>query len=270
MIEYILRRFGNLITIYHKSGARGAARLFALLAKATNAEPLLETLTQHGVKVVLTPRHYVDTEIIRRGYYEIEVLEAVLEHLRPRDVFWDVGANIGLHSVTVKSLRPDSTVVAFEPNPEMVQRLLRMMRLNAIAFQVVQSALWNTSTLQGLTLLQPFNPGMTTLLPNGDNCSPICHISCHRADDLVKQNLVPQPNVIKLDVEGAESKVLEGLTETLQSRSVRAVIFEHTPSGTTDASIPFVRLPTLGFRVERLKSHHAAPHSNYIAVRDSF
>lgn len=258
---------GNAIVRYHKSGARGAARLCALLARAINAEPLFLTTTQHKVRVPLTPRHYIDTEIIRHGYYELEVLEAVMANLKTGDVFWDVGANIGLHSVTVKSLRPDCSVVAFEPSPQMIVRLLQTMEHNGANLQVVQSALWGSPTLHGLHPGQMCNPGMTTLLPKDGDSSPSSFISCHRGDDLVNQGLVPCPNVIKMDVEGAESKVLDGLVDTLKSKCLRAVIFEHTPGGAIDVDSPFMRLPLLGFRVEQLKSRHPARHSNYVAIR---
>jgi FkbM family methyltransferase len=269
MIEFTSRLIGQFIARYHKSGARGAARMFAIIAKMINAEPLLLTKTQHNVTIALTPRHYIDTEIIRRGYYEIEVLDAVLEHLEPGNVFWDVGANLGLHSATVKFLRPDSVVVAFEPNPELIVRLLQTMDRNNLTVQVVQSALWNSTTLQGLHLAQSCNPGMTTLLPEDGNNLPMSYISCHLGDELVRQGLVPAPTVIKLDVEGAEGKVLDGLTETLKSRNLHAVIFEHTSTdGTDDVDTPFTRLPLLGFRIQRLNSHHAAKHANYVAIRD--
>jgi FkbM family methyltransferase len=268
MTSLVSRLFGNVVLAYHKSGARGAARLFAILARAVNAEPLLLTTTRDSIKVALTPRHYIDTEIIRHGYYEKEVLDAILKYLKPNDVFWDVGANIGLHSVTVKSLRPDATVVAFEPNPEIVIRLQKNMRLNGTYLQLVQAALWDVATLRGLCLNQPFNPGMATLVPNPEQSSLITYVSCYRGDDLIKDGLVPTPNVIKMDVEGAESNVLDGLAETLRSKGVRAVIFEHTPGETNEAGAPITRLPTFGFRIEQLKSQAWARHSNYVAVRD--
>ena len=50
-------------------------------------------------------------------YYQREVLDAILASLRDDGVLWDVGANVGLHVITAKRLRPQETVVAFEPAP---------------------------------------------------------------------------------------------------------------------------------------------------------
>jgi len=77
----------------------------------------------HGLIFELQPHEYIDAIVLREGYYEPEVIDALRPFLRPGAVFWDVGANIGLHTVTAACLAPGSQVVAFEPNPAVFARL---------------------------------------------------------------------------------------------------------------------------------------------------
>ena len=72
----------------------------------------------------LDPESYLEWFIFKNGYYEREVLDAALRHLPEHGVFWDVGANIGLHALTIKRLRPDVSVYAFEPVPFTAARFL--------------------------------------------------------------------------------------------------------------------------------------------------
>jgi FkbM family methyltransferase len=259
--------FPSIIKNYHKTGARGAARLFTLLSKAANNEVLISVNTQHGVSIGLTPRHFIDTQVMRHGYYELEIINAVLDIYAEGDVFWDIGANIGLHSLTLKHLRPSSSVVAFEPNPNMVVRILSNAKRNNLSMQVIPGALWNQNTLADLSLSQEHNPGMATLMPGNTVDKLLIKASCLRGDDLVRMGCLPAPSIIKIDVEGSEKTVLDGMNDILQNRKLRAVIFEHGKQEPMNSS-PANMLIELGFHVSKLTSYHSAQHDNYIATRE--
>lgn len=80
--------------------------------------------------MALDPSDYIDSFIIKEGYYESEVFDALASRLQSsNDVVWDVGANIGIHSLTMAKLNPGLTVVCFEPNPCLVEVLRWQMRL---------------------------------------------------------------------------------------------------------------------------------------------
>lgn len=61
---------------------------------------------------------------------ESPMLKDLLSNLRPHDVFYDVGAHIGLYTCLAVNRLPDENVVAFEPNPDNLAKLRSNLRYN--------------------------------------------------------------------------------------------------------------------------------------------
>lgn len=214
----------------------------------------------------LSPFSYIDAIVIREGYYEPEVIDAIVSVLGD-GVLWDVGANFGLHGITAKLTRPASRVVCFEPSPEMLGRLWINRSLNGLDVDVVGVALSNRTGFQALRLGPPGNPGMSTLSPwSGTTYAGSCLVAVARGDDLAADRLVPAPTVIKLDVEGHELPVLQGLPIILGAPSLRAVVFED--SGDRETPVKAL-LSRAGFAFQLLERRQGSRHGleNFAALR---
>jgi len=103
-----------IVAFLFRMNVRGASRFHTLVCGGRR----LNVRSKHGVAFKIDPHEYVDGFILRRGYYEEEVLDAIRSSLNPGDVFWDVGSNLGLHALTVAKLNSGSPIFAFEPNPK--------------------------------------------------------------------------------------------------------------------------------------------------------
>ena len=71
----------------------------------------------------------------------LKFLEAILPFLRQGAVFWDIGANFGLHAITAKHLKPEARVICIEPSPIMIARLNANARLNNVSVDIINAAL---------------------------------------------------------------------------------------------------------------------------------
>jgi FkbM family methyltransferase len=164
---------------------------------------------------------------------EAGLLKAMNSAIDCHTVVWDVGANCGLVSYLLASTTAAVKVVSFEPNTRM--HLLCCSALKPFS---------NTSCL-GIALSDRegetdiFVPRgastMGTMQPvKSDQIGQHLQISCAAGDDLLSKGVVPAPDVIKIDTEGHELVVLQGLRETI--RRHRPIIFlEHI--SLTDADI---------------------------------
>jgi FkbM family methyltransferase len=234
---------------------------------------LTRVATSDGLFFDLDVENTMDWAVLDHGYYEREVLEAVLASLNGSAVLWDVGANVGLHAVTVKHLRPDTTVIAFEPSPYTAARLIANADLNSAAVQVVTAALSDTTGIAELSVVSRGNSGLTSLRPWPDvryENTILC--PCTRADDLVAAGALPAPTVVKLDVEGFELEVLRGFGALLASPALGAIVFEAPGAAVTQADdYPvFETLRHAGFAIQPLLPAHAAEKSvptNFLATR---
>lgn len=168
---------------------------------------------------------YLQQRIFFDGYYERPLIDWLKKTLRPNDVFWDVGANIGAVSIVASGLCQQ--VVAFEPDPRSLESLSRNLEANSITnVEVIAGALGTESGTATLFQSATVNTGMTSLLSGRGEIVGQTDVLVIRADDLIAARPELTPTVMKVDVEGAEHLVLGGASRVLKSGSIRALVFE--------------------------------------------
>jgi FkbM family methyltransferase len=216
----------SLITSMVRRGLWGRHRVLKLL-KQHNPYYLIQARSKHGILFNLNPEDYLDAIVLKNGYYEEEVLTALLQHIGNEDILWDIGANIGLHAITIKHLRPKTQVVCFEPSPFTFSRLYLNANLNNADLLLINIGLSNSIGYSKLSFTISGNSGLTSFRPwNNFSYQHAMLCYCDTAANMVRHGVIPIPTVIKIDVEGFEFEVLSGLEELLENGMLRVVIFE--------------------------------------------
>ena len=215
---------------------------------------------------------YLQRQIFFEGYYERPLIHWLQTNLRPSDVLWDIGANIG--AVTLVAARHCQRVVAFEPERRALDLLTRHVNANGMSnVTVVPRALADTTGTAVLYQGPANNLGMGSLTPhvtNGDHQAVTASVPTLKADDFVREHPGLRPTILKLDVEGAEDLVLSGATELLHSDTLRAVVFEDRVTHGQPASRRIVDCLAPWFEIDELGT--SAPGvgdglSNFLAIR---
>ncbi len=206
-----------------------------------------------------------------RSYRELRILEAVeigeravldlmLKFLAPGDVVYDVGANIGIYSILLaKSVGEHGKVVAFEPEKQSHLHLLENLSLNSVkGVQCIQKALGAEPGEGHLFVRDGVTCPRLSAPPSGSMGGQVTRESVEIAngDRLVAEENLPVPRAVKIDVEGHEFAVLQGLRRTLAQPACELVCCEihpHLlPAGVTEEAIREF-LVSRGFsRVEKL------------------
>ena len=160
-----------------------------------------------------------------RGEYEPHLMAFLARFVRPGDVCLDVGANIGVMSLCLARLCPDGRVYAFEPGRASYAYLERNVAENALGNVVpVPLGAYDTNGSLGFAV-DATHPG-GAFVATGEAASE--RIDVVRIDDWIATNLIDRVDVVKLDVEGAEVRVLAGAHRTL-ARHRPLVIVECNP-----------------------------------------
>lgn len=159
---------------------------------------------------------------------EEEIVKDLLQNLDPTDVFFDIGANVGTYSCFAAEKLDRGRVVAFEPEPNNANRLRENASRNDQDIDLHRLALSDSGgrtqlELDGTTM----GAGQHSLGATGS--ADTIEIAQQTGDHLVAREDVPAPTVLKIDVEGAEMKVLLGLQDTLSRESCRLVYCEVHP-----------------------------------------
>lgn len=140
------------------------------------------------------------------------VVADLVDTLRPDDVFYDVGAHIGFYTCLVSPVLEEGAVVAFEPD----DRDRGVIRSN-VARNHPDRISHHAVLLSDSNGEQPFR-GESLADEEGEL------VDVWRLDDYRTEHDLPAPTAMKIDVEGAELRALEGARKSLES--VRACYIE--------------------------------------------
>lgn len=249
---------------YFRRGWRGFVTQMRIARRRTLLKPC-----RYGPLFDLDPNEHIDSTILREGYYESEVYEALRPRLHAQAVLWDIGANFGQHAVTAAALHPGLRVCAFEPNPAAAARLRAHVALNRVAVRLEQVALGDRGGTATLHVNTTGNSGASTL--NNPTVGAPVEVAIERADRMVGRGLLPPPTVVKLDVEGAEAAVLRGFGALLAAPALEAVVFEADARAAADPGCcaAATLLRDAGFRLRLLARRESTSHllENFAAER---
>lgn len=160
-----------------------------------------------------TPRTYL------LGTHEPDLQRSIQEWVKPGQVVYDCGANIGYFTAMFARLVGETgQVMAFEPSPESFASLKQVGKLNGFAsITAAEVAIWSHS---GTLILQGDLPEKSLVSDRVGTEGKGPSVHCVSLDDWVFQQGNPPPDLIKMDVEGAEGEALKG---------ARRVLREHRP-----------------------------------------
>jgi FkbM family methyltransferase len=153
------------------------------------------------------------------GTYETEKAELLVRHVKPGATAYDVGANVGFYTLLVSRLvGPTGRVVAFEPSPRNLGFLRHHLTLNHTTnVEVLDVAV---SDAEGVTRFSvDGDPKKSKITDAGD-----ITVRTTTLDRLMGE--LPLPDLIEMDIEGAEYAALRGAEQLLRKSS--PVIFLST------------------------------------------
>jgi FkbM family methyltransferase len=181
------------------------------------------------------------------GLWEVWVTEAILGFVRSGMTAIDVGANLGYYTMLLADLvGADGRVYAAEPNPRMLSLLTRSLRINGYTARVSLcpdplSARAGEQVVLRVPAGLPQNAYIGA--PGGD--LPAGHaLTTSTLDDLVGDGPV---DFIKIDAEGAEQAIWQGMTRILARHDPLVVFIEFTPDRYPDAAGFLNQLLETGF-----------------------
>jgi FkbM family methyltransferase len=163
---------------------------------------------------------------IYTGLYEFPDMGFLLHFLRAEDLFVDIGANVGSYSILACSA-VGARGVAFEPVPSTYKRLVENIRLNHLD-ERVKCINKGVGAQQGTITFTSDSDTTNHVLAPGEQSSNKVTVDVTSLDTVLQGEC---PSLIKIDVEGFETPVLDGAQETLENPTLDAVIMELNGSG---------------------------------------
>lgn len=155
---------------------------------------------------------------------EYPEMSFMLKTLNDDDTFFDIGANMGMYTLLAASKIKSKTIYSFEPIPRVLNQLRMNLNLNNLLGQVkvIEKVVSDKNGYEKFLV---------------QDISEYSHITYHKSrkgtilpsitlDSFCKKENVKNIDLIKIDVEGAEYKVLKGMNQILKNHRVSKLIVE--------------------------------------------
>jgi FkbM family methyltransferase len=182
--------------------------------------------TYNGARLAVDPTalDFFVAVTLRQGAWDRQVSDACIALLQPGQVFYDVGANAGFVAITVGYQFADRVrVCAFEPQPSLARHAALSAALNGLQNISVYEVMLGREAGEAL-LYVPRHAIHASAVPHEAGAVPLRR-PVRSLDELIQSGELPPPDVVKMDVEGAELDVFRGAESALKQYRP-AVLFE--------------------------------------------
>lgn len=166
--------------------------------------------------------------VLTNGDYEEETRKVVMQTLKPGDVFFDLGANIGYFTVlAAKRVGPTGRVFAFEPTPATRFYLERNAQGNGVSGVVAVEA-FAISERQGTAYFEVGNQSeCNSIATDTRSAAETIEVKTIGIDEYCEEKGVARVDMIKMDIEGQELKAIRSMSATNQRNPQLQIIFEY-------------------------------------------
>jgi FkbM family methyltransferase len=179
-----------------------------------------------GVRIVIRSSELGMTQNLYCGLSDFSDMAFVLHTLTPQDLFIDIGANSGSYTVLACGFI-GSRGYCFEPVPSSYSRLLDNLLINKLQSRVTALNVGLSDQEQEILFSRDYGTGNHALADHETN-TPSIRVPVCTLDSVLSAE---SPSMIKIDVEGYETKALAGAKETLSKPSLHSIIMELNGSG---------------------------------------
>ncbi|MDR3653778.1 MAG: FkbM family methyltransferase [Paludibacter sp.] len=253
------------------------------LSNFSNENLSFEYNLSNNVKINL----FKDSILCKYIYFSFEEVEIsfIKKFLKRGDIFFDIGANIGLFSLHASPiLGANGHIYSFEPTPETFTRLTRNIELNSFSNVTLENkGLSNKNEfLQFHVATNGFDAWNSFAIINELGNSDTIKVEVTTLDNYIDTQNISNINLIKLDVEGWELNVLKGAVSLLSSSNSPVLLVEFTETNAFAAGYYcgelFDYVKSFGYewyaydiddnKLTRQQKKLHYPYENLIAIKD--
>lgn len=185
--------------------------------------PSVVTLSGSDIKCICYPESSYSGMVVYNNLPEYPEMLFLGKMLKPQSIFLDVGANIGVFTLMAASKIKKGRIYSFEPIPKVLDTLYQNISINQIQdkVKVFKKVVSDKNGIEKFIIQETSEYShISKSISKGTSIPSV------KLDDFCKGEKINFIDMIKIDVEGAELKVLKGLEEFLRKGRVKILIVE--------------------------------------------
>lgn len=199
--------------------------------------------------------------IAEHGMYERHLSWFLRHNLHSGDVFFDVGANVGYHTVlAAQVVGPSGRVISFEPHPAMRRLLTRNIAGNGLTNVTVDPRALSSSSGSARLDFDLFDSGATSVALDSSPTDGKTEVTITTLDQACMDHGIV-PFITKIDAEGLEADILMGGSQLFTKRR-SVIVMEFCPANNHRSRNSFRSalswLGEIGYNAYFFRGHDAA------------
>jgi FkbM family methyltransferase len=237
----------DILRAYHQGPDHPCKLRIFYWLENTFGNKRIRVKTKSGFRLAVDRRDYIQRTVYDTREWEPEIEQLLQKTINAEDTFYDIGANVGYFSLLALQAGC-RRVVAFEPSLELSKIFSHNVLINnfeSSRWQLFRRALSDVPATLSYVAGPIENSGVGHL--STKKCDQHQSITVSTLDAMIEEHQLPQPTIIKLDVEGWEHRILKGAFNTLSKSLPRAIFFE----ADADSNGEIIDMPILEFLTER-------------------
>lgn len=195
--------------------------------------------------------------------------DVFIDYVKPGGTVLDIGAHIGYFSCLAANLAREGSVHIFEIDPKCISLIEQSVALNGLQnTRINNTAVSDQSGTERIPAFLDPNPGLGITA----EAKRFLDIPAIQVDEYVKRENIT-PDFIKIDVEGAEWKVLQGMSEVLALPNLVLLVEVHEDklrdNFNTDYRLILQLLHQKGFTIRNIEAHRESNSAAEVIGPDS-
>ena len=216
---------------------KGKMRLGKLLFDGSINHDKALTFTAHGGVIYNVPntKENLGLELLINGVYEQDIVRFLKNQIPDKALYFDIGANIGSLGLPVEKKKPGIRYYGFEASPMVFEYLEKNFADNRVLHYELYNKLVHKDDDQEMKFYQSDLYGKSSMAPTYSN--EHVQVSSVSIDTFCLERKIPYIDWMKVDVQGFEIYVFEGMKELLSQKRVKNILFEFEPWAEEQAQV---------------------------------
>jgi FkbM family methyltransferase len=233
------------------------------------ASPFLVVQLEPGVFIRASDiDNPIEKNLVMKGTLEEEDLRLFLSLISPGMTVMDLGANVGMYTMlAARRVGSAGRVHAFEPTPAVCEKLRQNVELNGLSNVCVSQVA--VSDVRGVATFFMGDDSDQNSLSNTTGAA--IEVQTITLDDYLAAENVGDVSLMKIDIEGAEVKALEGARRLLSSERAPLLMIEFNPDALRAAGTSEIALKGLleghGYACHKLRAYGNDRYWNVLASK---
>ena len=206
----------------------------------------------NGLKYALNLQDDIQ-KFVYFNVYERRNLKRVLALVSEGGVCLDVGANVGVYALHfAKRVGKRGKVYAFEASPKVTQKLRKNIALNTLE-KIIEVEEWAVADQKGVVsfAVSPDGNSGWGHIGEDERFGETISIPTNTLDNFFEERKIHSVDVMKVDIEGAEDKLIEGAQKILSEKRIRHIYMEFCKMSSEEVKCRMEKLESFGYFPEK-------------------